>query len=143
MIKVENSVVINRPVADVFAYACDPTNEPKWQDGVEDARISSGNTLAVGAEISETRKFLGREMISKLTVTAFEANKKFAGKVTDGPVSFEVTEIFEAVGGGTKVTVQIQGEPGGFFKLAGGMVQKQLETQTAADFEKLKKILES
>lgn len=143
MIKVENSVVINRPVADVFAYACDPANEPRWQDGVEDARISSGGALAVGAEISETRKFLGREMVSKLTVTAFETNKKFAGKVTDGPVPFEVTETFEAVDGGTKVTVQIQGEPGGFFKLAGGMVQKQLETQTAADFEKLKKILES
>ena len=45
MIKVEHSVVINRPVADVFAYACDPANEPKWQDGVMEAGISSGGGL--------------------------------------------------------------------------------------------------
>jgi hypothetical protein len=64
-------------------------------------------------------------------------------KVTDGPVPFEVIETFEAMDGGTIVTVHIEGEPGGFFELAGGMVQKQLESQTAADFERLKKILEA
>lgn len=143
MIKVEKSIVINRPVADVFAYACNPANEPKWQDGVVEAHMSSGDAPAVGAEMIETRKFMGREMVSTLKVTEFETNKKFAGKVTEGPVPFEVTETFEAVDGGTKVTIQIQGEPGGFFKLAGGMVQKQLESQTAADFERLKKNLES
>lgn len=143
MIKVEHSVVINRPVADVFAYASNPANEPKWQDGVVDAGISSGNEMAVGAEITETRKFMGRDMVSRLTVTEYEPNKKFAGRVTEGPVPFEVTETFEEMDGGTKVTVHIEGEPGGFFKLAGGMVQKQLESQTAADFERLKKILEA
>jgi uncharacterized membrane protein len=143
MIKVEQSVVINRPVADVFAYATNPANEPKWQDGVVEAGISLGNEMAVGAEITETRKFMGRDMVSRLTVTEYEPNKKFAGRVTEGPVPFEVTETFEEMDGGTKVTVHIEGEPGGFFKLAGGMVQKQLESQTAADFERLKKILEA
>lgn len=143
MIEVERSIVINRPVGDVFAYAVDPANEPQWQDGVVSAHISSGSEPGVGAEMSETRKFLGREMESTIKVTEFEPNKKFVGKVTDGPVPFEVTETFEAMDGGTKVTIHIQGEPGGFFKLAGGMVKKQLESQTAADFEKLKKILES
>jgi len=142
MITVDKTVMINRPVVEVFAYASDPANESKWQDGVVDAHISSGNEMAVGAEISETRKFMGRDMVSRLTVTEYEPNKKFAGKVVDGPVPFEVTETFEAVDGGTKVTIHIEGEPGGFFKLAGGIVQKQLESQTASDFERLKKILE-
>ena len=142
MLRVEHSIQIHRPLAEVFAYMCDPANEPKWQEGVTAASLSSGGALAVGAEISETRKFLGREMVSKLTVTRYEANKIFAGKVTEGPVPFEITQTFESVDGGTKVTVVIEGEPGGFFKLAGGMVQKQLQTQMTSDFEKLKNILE-
>jgi len=142
MITVEQSVVINRPVADVFAYACDPANEPKWQDGVVNAQISSGNELAVGTEVLETRKFMGREMVSRFTVTEYEPDKKFAGKVVEGPVPFNVTELFEAVDGGTKVTIHIEGEPGGFFKLAGGMVQKQLDSQMAGDLGRLKKIME-
>lgn len=142
MIKVEHSVVINRPLAEVFAYMCNPANEPKWQDGVVDAHISSGGALGVGTEISETRKFMGRDMVSKLTVTEYEENHKFAGKVTEGPVPFEVAQIFESADGGTEVSITITGEPGGFFKLAGGMVQKQLQSQIASDFERAKKILE-
>lgn len=142
MLRVEHSIQINRPVAEVFAYMCDPANEPKWQDGVTAASLSSGGTLAVGSEISETRKFLGQEMVSKMTVTKYEVDKIFSGKVIEGPVPFEFTQTFEPMDEGTKVTMVIEGEPGGFFKLAGGMVQKQLQTQTAADFEKAKKILE-
>ena len=66
----------------------------------------------------------------------------FAGKVTEGPVKIEVSQMFEAVDGGTKVTIMIQGEPSGFFKVAEGMVQKQLQSQMTSDFERAKKILE-
>ncbi len=85
---------------------------------------------------------MGRDMDSKLQVTAYEMNKKFAGKVVAGPVPFEISQTFEPVGNGTKVSIVIEGEPGGFFKLAEGMVKKQLETQIAADFERVKKLLE-
>jgi hypothetical protein len=120
----------------------DPANEPKWQDGVVDAHVSSGGALGIGVEISETRRFMGRDMVSKLTVTEYEENKKFGGKGTEGPVPFEVTQTFEPAVGGTKVGIVIQGEPEGFIKLAGGIVQKQLQNQIAGGFERVKKILE-
>ncbi len=31
MINLEHSVLISRPVEDVFAYVADQTNEPKWR----------------------------------------------------------------------------------------------------------------
>ena len=142
MIKVEHSVVINRPVAEVFAFITDVANEPKWQDGVISAQATSAGAVSVGSEAIETRKFMGRYMKSKLKVTAYEANKKFGFKVVDGPVPFEINQSFEASGDGTKISVAIEGEPGGFFKLAEGMVRKQLESQMAGDFERAKKLLE-
>ena len=142
MIKVEHSVVINRPVAEVFAFVTDPANEIKWQDGVVSAKVTSAGALGVGSEVAETRKFMGRDMVSKIKVSTYEANKKYVFKVADGPVPFEMSQTYESTGNGTKISVAIEGEPGGFFKLAEGMVRKQLETQIAADFERAKKILE-
>ena len=141
MVKVELSIVINRPVAEVFAFATDPANNAKWQEGLVESRLESP-TMGVGAKVTDVRKFLGRDMDSKLEVTAFEPNKKFAQKVTSGPLQFEIIESFEASGDGTKVALVAQGEPGGFFKLAEGMVQKQLQTQLEGDAQRLKKLLE-
>jgi uncharacterized membrane protein len=143
MIKVEHSVFINRPADEVFDYIVDPTKEPEWQEGVIEAGFSPGNREpGVGAEVYEKRKFMGRDMLSKFEVIKFEMDKYFVGKVTEGPVPFEVTYAFTAEKEGTQVTTIIQGEPGGFFKLAEGLVRKQLESQLAADFERAKKVLE-
>jgi hypothetical protein len=142
MIKVEHSVVISRPVSEVLAFVTDPANETKWQEGVVSASVTSAGGLGVGSEAAETRKFMGRDMVSKLKVTVYEANKKFVFKVADGPVPFEMSQTYESTGDGTKISIVIEGEPGGFFKLAEGMVKKQLGTQIVADFERAKKILE-
>ena len=142
MIKVELSVVINRPVADVFAFVADPANNVKWQEGLVESHMTSSGPMGVGAQITDIRKFLGRDMDSKLEVTAFEPNKKFSEKVVSGPLKFEISQDFESSGDGTKVSLVAQGEPGGFFKLAEGMVQKQLQAQLEGDSQRLKKALE-
>lgn len=34
MIKAEKSIVINRPIEEVFAYVSDQRNGPQWQSGL-------------------------------------------------------------------------------------------------------------
>jgi uncharacterized membrane protein len=142
MIKVEHSIVIDRPVPEVFAFVTDPVNNVKWQEGLVESRMASSTAMGVGAQVTDVRKFLGRDMESKLEVTVFEPNKRFAQKVISGPIPFEIIQTFDPSVNGTKLTVLTQGEPGGFFKLASGMVQKQLESQLQGDVERLKKLLE-
>ena len=142
MITVESSVVINKPVAVVFAYASNNANSPKWQAGV-DSVIEEGPSNVVGSKYTEVRKFMGQEMKSTIEVTAFVADSKFAGKVIKGPVPFEVTVTFEASGGGTKMTTRVEGEPKGFFKVAEGALKGQLEKSLEEDGKHLKAILEA
>ncbi len=141
MIKVESSMMIKASPETVFAYANDPDNSPKWQNGVES--IEHDGTQGVGSQYTEVRKFMGREMRTKLEVTQLEENKRWAAKTLTGPVPYEVTVTYEAVEGGTKMTTTVEAEPGGFFKLAGGAVAKQLEKSMKEDSETLKKIIES
>lgn len=142
MIKVEHSVVINRPVPEVFAFVTDPANNAKWQEGLVESRIVSPGAMDVGSQITDVRKFLGRDMESKLEVTVFEPNKRFVQKVISGPIPFEIIQTFDPSVNGTKLTVLTQGEPGGFFKMAAGVVQKQLESQLQGDVERLRNVLD-
>jgi hypothetical protein len=141
MISVTSSVVINKPVADVFAYTNDPTTATKWQGGV-DAIIPDGPQDVVGSKYTEVRKFMGQEMKSTLQITLYEKNAKFGAKVLSGPVPYEVIQTFAAEGRGTRLTTEVQGEPKGFFKIAEGALQAQLQKSLDEDGQRLKKLLE-
>jgi len=142
MIKVESTIVINRPLGEVFAFIADPTNNAKWQEGLIESRLDSPGPVTLGSKITDIRKFIGRQLESKLEVTAYEADKMISLKVVSGPLPFEITQTFTSVAGGTKIDLVAQGEPGGFFKLAEGLVKKQLEDQLAGNNARLKKVLE-
>jgi carbon monoxide dehydrogenase subunit G len=86
---------------------------------------------------------LGREIESTSEVTAYDPPNTYGQKTLGGPVPFEFTVTFETEDGGTKVTMDGQAEAGGFFKLAEGLVRKQLEKQIETDFDGLKRVLES
>ena len=139
MISIEKSVVINKPVQEVFALVTDGSKAPSWQGGLE---AVEGQTGAVGSQYTEVRKFLGREMRSVMEVTTFQPNVKWATKVVKGPVPYEVTVSFEPQGSSTKMTSRVDGEPTGFFKVAEGMFKSQLEKSLEEDMNRLKKMME-
>lgn len=141
MIKVESSVVINKPVAEVYAYVTSGEHSTEWQGGVVSVE-NEGPPNKVGTRYTETRKFMGQDMKTTLEVSVVEPNTKWVSKVVKGPVPYEVTVTFEASGSGTRMTTKVEGEPTGFFKIAEGMVASQLEKSLGEDGERLKKLLE-
>jgi hypothetical protein len=141
MIKVERSVLINKPVTDVFNFVTAEGNYSKFQAGVVDV-IESGPRNMVGSQFTEVRKFMGQEMRTTLEITEFVPNQKWAAKVVKGPVPYNVLVTYEPLNGGTKYTTLVEGEPTGFFKIAEGMVAGQLEKSLAEDEAKLKELLE-
>jgi carbon monoxide dehydrogenase subunit G len=65
------------------------------------------------------------------------------GRTINGAVQLEVTTDYEAQEDGTQLTVSAEAEFGGFFKMAEGLVGKQVEKQVASDLAALKLLLES
>jgi uncharacterized protein YndB with AHSA1/START domain len=143
MIKVEKSIIINKPVEEVFNYVTAADNYTKWQSGVTNIIEDRGPRNTVGSQFTEVRKFMGQEMHTTLELTEFVPNARWTAKVVKGPVPYEVNMTFQPVEGGTKVTTSVDGEPKGFFKLAEGMVAGQLEKSLTEDEQKLKEILEA
>ena len=141
MIKVTHSIIINASPKEVFEFSHDPVNSARWQSGVDSIELDGEQV--VGAQYTEVRKFMGREMRTTLEVTQMEAPNLWAAKTLTGPVPYQVTVTYEAVDGGTKMTTTVEAEPGGFFKLAEGAVRKQLESGLKEDSETLKGMIEN
>jgi hypothetical protein len=82
-------------------------------------------------------------MESTLEVTAYEPGRKFDLHVLEGPIPFDVRHTLDATNGGTRINFTLEGEPGGFFKLAEPIVARTSKRQVQSDFETLKEILEA
>ncbi|NIM94393.1 MAG: hypothetical protein GTO18_11890 [Anaerolineales bacterium] len=143
MTTIEHSIVIDRPVEEVFAYVSDWGKQADWQPDILESKVITEGPIGVGSKAQEVRQFLGRKMETIIEVTAYEKDKSFTIKSNEGPVAFEAVQTFERVEGGTKVSIHAEAETGGFFKLAEPLVARSVKKQFEEDFERLKKLLEA
>ena len=143
MFEIKNSIFINRPPQDVFNAILDPAKQSLWQSMVESAEWTSNGSHGVGSSQKVVARFLGRKIESDIEITAWEPPHRVDFKFVNGPYPAEVSNTMDPQGEGTLLTSQSHGEMGSFFKLAEGLVARQLEKQLAANYESLKLLLES
>jgi uncharacterized membrane protein len=142
--RAEHTVVIGRPADEVFEFLTDFSNVPSWQSGSIDVREPDG-PLGVGTTYVQVLRFLGKRIETTLEVTEFEPGRRFALKALSGPVPFEVRHTLEPADGqeATRLRVELEGEPGGFFKLADALVERNAQRQIERDFSTLKGLVEA
>ena len=143
MAEIEHTIVINRPVDEVFSFISRVENCPLWQSWAVEARVTSEGPMTVGTRYVYVAQFLGRRIESAGEVTAFEPNRRYAWKVTSGPIPMEADTTFDGSNGATKVTTTARGEPGGFFKLAEPVLVRVVRRQTETDCNNLKDLMEA
>lgn len=143
MFETTNSIFINRPPQDVFSVITDPAKQSHWQNMAESAEWTSNGSHGVGSTQRAVAKFLGRKIETEIEITAWEPPHRVDYKFVNGPYPAQVSNTLQPQGEGTLLTAQSQGEMGSFFKLAEGLVARQLEKQLATNFESLKLLMES
>lgn len=143
MSKIQLSVVINRPIEEVFAFHNDPNNDVQWQTGVLESKQTSEGPFGVGTTVNTVIQFLGKRIDTTAEITEYESNEKVRAKATSGPIPFDSTVTFESVEGGTKLTTEAEIDFGGFYKLAEPIVTRSAKRQFEGSFANLKDILEA
>jgi uncharacterized membrane protein len=131
MTKIERSIVIDRPIGEVFEFTHDLTKSPLWQSTLVELEVLTDGPMRVGTRWREVRRFLGKRIETVIELTEFEPNTHSAIKMVSGPIPLNGTFALEPVGGATRFTVTGELDAHGFFKLAepvfAGLAGRELE----------------
>ena len=139
----EINLIINRPIEEVFAFISNAENLPRWRAAtLEITKISSG-APGVGSTFRGRFTFLGRPFEGNLEVIALEPQHRYGTRLTDGPFPLEARYTLERAGSGTHLTLVIEGQPGGFFRLAEPLVVSMAKRSYESDLHNLKEMLEA
>ena len=156
--KVENSIRIDRPVAQVFAFVDDYRNTTKYLVGMTEYKPTTDKVSGAGSRFKLVKKTTGLPDIkSEIEITGWEKDKKI---VFDSISGFENggSYTFSARGDATDVKLvnsydmtSLLGGGGGLFgglkKAAGGAISSAAEGRARADLtkslENLKRLVES
>ena len=143
MERFESSVVINRPVEEVFAFTTEPGNSTQWQSWLVESSKTSEGPVGVGTTGREVRRFMGLQIETTGEITEFEPNQRASVKSTSGLASMQGTWTFESVEGSTRFTTMTELDMGGMFKLAGPVLSRMIQRQIETDVANLKDLLEA
>ncbi len=143
MLRLDKSVVINRPVEEVFAFVSPGENWSQWASELVETTKTSEGPLDVGTTYVHVAQMLGRRIENGYEVTEYEPNRKVSMKATSGSVPADVAMAFEPVEGGTRFALSVEAEIAGFFKLAEPLVARSMSRQQDANLANLKDLLES
>jgi uncharacterized protein YndB with AHSA1/START domain len=113
------SVVLNKPVEEVFAFLTDPDRDTNWRrPNVLSSRKLTDGPLGVGTRFETVNRFLGKKETVVTEITAMEPPTLLRWKqvnkgtfVADGGYRLEPAD-----GGGTRFTLELSGEGHGIIK---------------------------
>ena len=99
-----NSILIDRPIDEVFAYVSNVENMPRWVSGVRRVKLLSEKVKA-GAHFSAEYAQGMRSSAISFRIVEFEPPIRFVTKSERGPFSFPFRGTFEfrSVGDSTEV----------------------------------------
>lgn len=102
--KVAHSVVIARPLPEVFAFVTDLRNETRWQPEIASVELEGPLPLAAGAYFRERRRSFGLSFDWRFRITRIDAPRCIEIETVEGWAPYRGTRRFEAVPGGTRVS---------------------------------------
>jgi len=143
MINLELGTLIDRSIKDVFTFVSNPNNMSKWNSAVVSIQQVTPGAVGVGTKFKTVGEAMGRRLEGEMQVQTFEPDTKCGFQLQAGPMQMNLTMSFKTVGTGTKLNLNVQGNPAGVFKLAEGLMTGQVKSLMEGNLTKLKSVLES
>ena len=142
-VDIETAITIDRPVAEVYDFAADPTNAPSWYVNIERATWETDVGLGVGAKATFAARFLGRRLEYTYEIIELEPGRRLVMRTTQGPFPMATSYGWTAEGAGrTRMTLRNHGDPAGFSVLVAPLMAPAMRRANRKDLAKLKALLE-
>lgn len=137
-----NTVTIERPVADVFAYLARLENLPQWNYAISETRQVSGGSVGVGTRYTQTRR-LPSHSSEEVAVVAYESERQLVLRGTFGPFQGSARYVLEPLGNATRLVNDMELEASGVMRLVAPLAAARVKAAVAANLDVLKQVLEA
>jgi uncharacterized membrane protein len=144
IMRVEESIEIDRPMEEVFDYVADVGNYPEWMEHTLEVRKETPGTPQEDDRFTVAIKSVGRRFETPYVRTAYEPNRRYTDRAVGGPIPDQQWDYtFEKISDGTRLTRAVEAEPGGILKLLEPLQKRAVRRQLGKDLETLKDLLEA
>jgi hypothetical protein len=138
----ENTVTIQRPAGEVFAFLADFENIPRWNYAIEETKKASAGPVGVGTRYRQIRSVPGRS-VEGFKVTVFEPARRLAIDGQIGPFDATISYELEAVAGATRLVNNVELDPSpAALRLIAPLAAPKIKAAVAQNLGQLKLVLE-
>ncbi len=145
--KASASIVIDRPISEVWDFVADIRNMDKWVNGVSDPKPISQGEWGVGSTFESGYTYAGKTHTITYEITGFDPPNRVSVRSTSGPFPFEGWTEVRKEGDGTHVTNAIDAKPTNvfltlWFAMLGVVLRMMMRLQLHKELALLKARLE-
>jgi uncharacterized protein YndB with AHSA1/START domain len=137
----ENTVMIRRPIEDVFGFLADFESIPKWNYAIVETHKVSEGPVGVGTIYQQVRSVPSRSE-ERFEVTAYNPPRQLEIRGQLGPFPSRLSYALDAIAEGTRVTNSVELELRGPGRLLGRVAVPRVRDAVAANLSKLKELLD-
>jgi hypothetical protein len=143
-VDVVTSIEIDRPRAEVAAFATDPGNATRWYENIESVEWATTPPLTLGSKLVFVAHFLRKRLAYTYEVKELQPGERLVMATAQGPFPMETTYTWsDTAGGGTAMTLRNRGEPSGFSRLVAPFMAAAVRRANRKDIARLKQIVEA
>ena len=126
----------------VAAYAMDPINDATWIGALTEVDVLTDGPVGTGTRVKRVARFLGKRIEYVNEIEEYDPPRRLVMRSVKAPFPMTVTYEVEPADAGTRMRIVTGGDASGFYKLAGPLLNRQVERGVAGDLKRLKAILE-
>ncbi len=142
MARINGSIVINRPVAEVFDFVADEEHEPLFNHQMESAVRTTPGPLGVGSCFHAVANGVGGRTEMDITFVEFVRPSRLASRTSVGGMEILGALTFAPEAGGTRMEWNWDIRPHGIMSAFGPVITWQGRRQEARIWHGLKQYLE-
>ena len=143
-VDVTETIVIERPISEVSAYAGDPSNAPTWYRRIARAEWETDPPISLGSRIAFRARFMGRDLAYTYEVTEYTPGEQVAMQTAEGPFPMATTYAWRTVGPDkTHMALRNHGMPSGFSRIMAPLMARAMRRAMKQDLADLKRLLEA
>ena len=143
-VDVLTEITIDRPLAEVAAFATDASNAPTWYANIDSVEWKTPPPAQIGSLVEFVARFLGRTLRYTYEVVELAPGERLVMRTQQGPFPMETTYTWApSPDGTTRMTLRNRGTPAGFARVFAPVMGTAMRRANRRDLAKLKQLLET